>query len=143
MRSKAAAFAALVWIFSLAMPGAAMADVQVRISKGSQTMRVWVDGQLRHEWPVSTGRGGYATPGGAFRPQRLEPRWYSTKYRNAPMHNAIFFNRGYAIHATTEVGRLGRPASHGCVRLHPSHAQELYSLVRSQGAGRTRISVTQ
>ena len=143
MRSKAAAFAALVWIFGLAIPGVAQADVQVRISKGSQTMRVWVDGQLRHEWPVSTGRGGYATPGGSYRPQRLEPRWYSTKYHNAPMHNAIFFNRGYAIHATTEVGRLGRPASHGCIRLHPSHAQELYGLVRAQGAGRTRISVTQ
>ena len=143
IRFKALALAALVSILGLLMPVAVHADVQVRIHKGSQTMRVWVDGQLRHEWPVSTGRGRYATPGGSYRPTRLEPRWYSTKYNNAPMHNAIFFNRGYAIHATTEVGRLGRPASHGCVRLHPSHARELYSLVRSRGAGRTRIAVTQ
>ncbi len=119
----------------------AAADVQVRIKKSTQTMQVYVNGQLRDEWPVSTGRGGYGTPGGSFRPQRLEKRWYSTQYRGASMHNAIFFHGGYAIHATTEVGRLGRPASHGCIRLAPRHAAELYSLVRAN-AGRTRITIT-
>jgi lipoprotein-anchoring transpeptidase ErfK/SrfK len=38
------------------------------------------------------------------------------------------------------VPRLGRPASHGCVRLHPSHAAQLFALVRSEG--RTRIVVS-
>jgi lipoprotein-anchoring transpeptidase ErfK/SrfK len=105
-------------------------------------MQVYVDGELRHVWPVSTGRGAYGTPGGTFRPQRLERRWYSTKYRGASMHNAIFFHKGYAIHATTEVGRLGRPASHGCVRLHPGHAAALYSIVQQHGPGGTRITIT-
>jgi len=120
---------------------AVQAEVRVRIDTGSQTMHVYVDGELRHVWPVSTGRGGYGTPGGTYRPQRLERRWYSTKYRGASMHNAIFFRGGYAIHATTEVGRLGRRASHGCIRLHPSHAAELYGLVRTYGPGRTTITV--
>jgi lipoprotein-anchoring transpeptidase ErfK/SrfK len=125
----------------LAPTSPASADVQVRIDKGRQIMKVYVDGRLRDEWPVSTGRGVYSTPGGTFRPQRLEKRWYSTKYRGASMHNAIFYSGGYAIHATTEVGRLGRPASHGCIRLAPKHAAELYSLVRSHGAARTRITI--
>jgi lipoprotein-anchoring transpeptidase ErfK/SrfK len=122
-------------------PFSAGADVRVRINKGSQTMQVYVDGELRHVWPVSTGGGGYGTPGGTFHPQRLERRWYSTKYRGASMHNAIFFHKGYAIHATTDTGRLGRPASHGCVRLDPGHAAVLYSIVRQHGPGGTRITI--
>ena len=118
------------------------AQVQARIDRKSQTMKVWVNGQFRYEWPVSTGRAGFGTPAGSFRPQRLAKRWYSTKYQNAPMHNAVFFHGGYAIHGTSYVSQLGRPASHGCVRLDPYNAAEFYELVRSQGAGRTRISIT-
>lgn len=128
-------------LMTCAAAASASADVRVRIDTGSQTMHVYVNGSLHDVWPVSTGRRGYGTPGGNFRPQRLAKRWYSSKYNGAPMHNAIFFHGGYAIHATTETGRLGRPASHGCVRLHPSHAAELYSLVRTYGAGQTRISI--
>jgi lipoprotein-anchoring transpeptidase ErfK/SrfK len=120
----------------------ARADVRVRISKSEQTMSVYVNGDLAYVWPVSTGRGRYATPGGTFRPQRLERRWYSTRYSGAPMHNAVFYNGGYAIHATTEVSRLGRPASHGCIRLAPGHARAFYALVREHGAARTRISIS-
>ncbi len=121
---------------------AASADVRVHIDKSSQTMSVYVNGQLHDRWPVSTGKRGYGTPSGTYRAQRLAKRHYSSKYNGAPMHNAVFFRGGYAIHGTSEVGRLGSPASHGCVRLHPSHAAELYSLVQSSG-GRTRITISQ
>jgi lipoprotein-anchoring transpeptidase ErfK/SrfK len=120
----------------------AFAEVFARISKSGQTMDVYVGGTHYYSWPVSTGRGRYATPSGNFRAQRLERRWYSTRYNNAPMHYAVFYNRGYAIHSTAEVSRLGRPASHGCVRLAPSHARQFFSLVQSYGAGRTRISIS-
>jgi len=139
MRFFRLAIAALV--ASVLVPAAASASVHARISKSTQTMYVYVNGSLYYSWPVSTGRGRYATPSGTFRPQRLERRWYSTKYRGAPMHNAVFYSGGYAIHATTEVGRLGTPASHGCVRLHPGHAAQFYSLVQSYGSGRTRITI--
>ncbi len=62
--------------------------------------------------------------------------------RLSPMPHAIFFHYGFAIHGTGYVSRLGRPASHGCVRLHPSHAAQLFALVRSEGMGRTRIVVS-
>jgi hypothetical protein len=48
----------------------------------------------------------------------------SRKYDNAPMPYAVFFNGGYAVHATFDLKRLGRPASHGCIRLHPENAAE-------------------
>lgn len=130
-------------VASALLPSAASASVHARVSKSTQTMHVYVHGTLYYSWPVSTGRGRYATPSGSFRAQRLERRWYSTKYNNAPMHNAVFYHRGYAIHSTVEVSRLGRPASHGCVRLAPSHAAQFFSLVSSHGIGRTKITITQ
>ena len=129
--------------FLLAPPASdvAKADVLIAINKSAQSMSVMVDGRERHRWPVSTGRYG-GPPSGAYAPERMERSWYSRKYNWSPMPHAIFFHEGYAIHGTNYVSRLGRPASHGCVRLHPSHAAQLFALVRSEGMGRTRIVVS-
>ena len=71
----------------------------------------------------------------------MKAEHFSDEYESAPMPHAIFFDKqGHAIHGSSE--RLGRPASHGCVRLHPSHAAQLFALVRSEGMGRTRIVVS-
>jgi lipoprotein-anchoring transpeptidase ErfK/SrfK len=120
---------------------AAAQGVTVRISKSAQTMRVYVGRKLRHRWRVSTGRRGYRTPSGAYRPTRLERMWHSRKYHMSPMPYSVFFRGGYAIHGTYETKALGRPASHGCVRLAPSHAKRLFGLVRKYGARNTRIVV--
>ena len=119
----------------------ASADVVVQIDKASQRMSVSVNGQPRHTWPVSTGRSGYGTPSGVFHPQMMARRWFSRKYYNSPMPHSIFFYHGFAIHGTTELRRLGGPASHGCVRLHPSNAATLYALVERNGRGNTRIEI--
>lgn len=107
----------------------AMAQTDITISKSKQLMQVDTDSGT-YQWPVSTARRGYVTPTGTFRPYSLQPMHYSRKYDNAPMPNSIFFSGGYAIHATPHVGNLGRPASHGCVRLSPSNASTLYSIVK-------------
>jgi lipoprotein-anchoring transpeptidase ErfK/SrfK len=59
------------------------------------------------------------------------------------MPHSIFFHGGYAIHGTYEIKRLGRPVSHGCVRLHPSNAAKLFSLVREYGMKNSVITITQ
>ncbi len=122
-------------------PSSANAGLSVHISRSSQTMNVYVDGFLHYSWAVSTGRRGYTTPAGSYRPIRLESMWYSRKYYNSPMPYSIFFRGGYAIHGTTEVRTLGRRASHGCIRLHPANARKLFSLVRKYGRSRTRIRI--
>jgi hypothetical protein len=127
---------------SLWAPSPAGAELVVTISKADQRMSVAVNGSEMYRWPVSTGRGRYATPSGQWRPVRFERSWYSRKYDNAPMPFSIFFYRGYAVHGTTEVRHLGRAASHGCVRLHPDNAATLFSLARAQGHKGTRIVVT-
>jgi len=90
----------------------------------------------------STGRAGYGTPSGTYRPQRLERTWFSKEYYNSPMPHSIFFHSGYAIHGSYEISRLGGPASHGCIRLHPQNAATLFAVVKQQGADFTTIVVS-
>ncbi|MBP1098164.1 L,D-transpeptidase [Bradyrhizobium diazoefficiens] len=120
----------------------ARADLRVDIDKSSQRMSVRVDGAPRYSWPVSTGRSGYGTPSGTFHPQAMMRRYFSRKYYNSPMPHAIFFHYGFAIHGTTDIYRLGGPASHGCVRLHPAHAAALFALVQREGARNTTIRIS-
>ena len=108
----------------------AKAETEIVVSKSHQRMIVH-SSEGSYSWPVSTARRGYYTPTGSFRPYSLQPMHYSRKYDNAPMPHSIFFSGGYAIHATPHVGALGRPASHGCVRLSPGNAATLYGIVKN------------
>lgn len=112
-----------------------------RIDLSSQTMVVTHRGKVKYRWKVSTGRRGYYTPTGSYSPKWLSKHHRSRKYNNAPMPYAIFFRGGYAVHGTNEISRLGRPASHGCVRLDPNNAAKLFSLVQREGFKNTRIII--
>lgn len=107
--------------------------VLAKVDLSQQRMKVYRGGKLLYNWPVSTGRAGYRTPTGTWRIHRMHKRYYSRKYDNAPMPYAMFYYRGFAVHGTSSIKRLGRPASHGCVRLHPSNAATLFSLVKRNG----------
>ena len=126
----------------LALPASVYANVVARIDISEQRLHLYVNGAKRATWAVSTGRGRYRTPTGTFRVQSLHRHHYSSRYNNAPMPYSVFFHRGYAIHGTDQVRYLGRPASHGCVRLHPRNAAALYNIIRQHGSGSTRITVT-
>ena len=117
--------------------------VIARIDLSDQRMTITVDERLAYTFKVSTARRGYITPVGEYHALWLSPRHRSRKYDNAPMPWAVFFNGGYAIHGTTEIRALGRPASHGCVRLHPDNAKAFFSLVKIVGMENTLIDVVQ
>ena len=121
--------------------GHAAAEVVVAIDKSKQQH----DGRCSM---VSSSTSGRCRPGSAaarrpaaYKPERMERKWFSHKYNWSPMPHSIFFHKGYAIHGTNYVSRLGKRASHGCVRLHPANAAVLFALVRSQGMGNTIIVV--
>jgi lipoprotein-anchoring transpeptidase ErfK/SrfK len=139
-KSVVCAVAFAVMLFSGVAQGWA-AGLVARIDVSSQTMTVSRHGHVIHRWPVSTARKGYRTPRGSYRPTRLHRMWYSRKYDNSPMPYSVFFRGGYAIHGTGYVKQLGRPVSHGCVRLAPGNAARFYSLVKQVGRGNTRIVV--
>ena len=115
--------------------------VVVNVSIASQTMSVSVNGWPEGYWRISSARSGYHTPRGSYRVTRMARVYFSKKYDDAPMPNSVFFYGGYAIHATNHVSQLGRPASHGCIRLHPSDSAEFFELVEQYGMSRTRINI--
>jgi lipoprotein-anchoring transpeptidase ErfK/SrfK len=119
----------------------AKAAILVQVDRASQRMEVVVDGYPRYSWPVSTGRRALPTPAGTFHPQSMARQWFSSKYDNSPMPHSIFFHGGIAIHGTYETAYLGRPVSHGCVRLQPANASVLFGLVQQEGMGATTIVV--
>jgi lipoprotein-anchoring transpeptidase ErfK/SrfK len=120
----------------------ATGPIAITIDITTQEMTVSsVDGRTIYSFDVSTGRKGYSTPTGSFKPIRMHKMWYSAKYENAPMPYSIFFHGGYAIHGTTDIANLGTVASHGCVRLHPDNAELLYNLVNKVGMKNTKISL--
>ena len=124
-----------------AEPQLPVSTMVARIEISTQRMTVYVDDVLVHTFAVSTGRGSYRTPVGRYKAEWLSPRHRSRKYDNAPMPWSVFFYNGYAVHGTTEIRQLGRPASHGCVRLHPDDAKIFYTLVKGLGLDNTLISV--
>jgi hypothetical protein len=135
LRSVAAAFAA-VWF--LALPAAA--SVLIEIDKSAQRMTVTQDGARLYTWPVSTGQRGYDTPSGDYKPFRMEKTHFSREWDDAPMPHSIFFTqRGHAIHGTEHTRSIGRPASHGCVRLEPQNASVLFNLVKKEGMANVRV----
>lgn len=142
---KIAVFAAALLFAAFSGLASARADdgpsIVVEVSISQQMMIVTVDGLGRYYWPVSTARRGYVTPRGTWGVQSMHRMHYSSLFNNAPMPFTIFYNGHYAIHGTTDVGRLGQPASAGCVRLHPDNARTLFEMVRERGPKSFRVVV--
>jgi lipoprotein-anchoring transpeptidase ErfK/SrfK len=137
--ARTVVFVAVLIYAALAGIAPAKADVVVNISISRQSMTVTIDGMDRFVWPVSTARRGYVTPTGSYRVQSMHKMHYSSLFNDAPMPFTIFFHGHYAIHGTYEVKKLGRPASAGCIRLHPDNARFLFDLVKERGPTRLQV----
>jgi hypothetical protein len=143
MRIRHLAVALAAGLAALAVTAVARADVLIRVDKSAQIMTVTVDGAQLYAWPVSTGQAGYDTPSGEFKPFRMEADHFSREWDDAPMPHSIFFTQeGHAIHGSNHVKNLGRPASHGCVRLEPKNASILFALVKHEHMSNTRVVLT-
>lgn len=117
--------------------------VLINIDKTNQRMTVFLDGVETYDWPVSTGKAGYSTPSGTYSATSMNEVWYSKQWDNAPMPHSIFFMKdGHAIHGSYEVKNLGKPVSHGCVRISPENATTLYALVEQNGLENTQVTLT-
>src|SRR5215468_9116531 len=117
--------------------------ILININKAKQKMTVFVNGIEKYHWPVSTGRTGYSTPSGTYTATSMNEIWYSKEWDNSPMPHSIFFIKdGHAIHGSYEVKNLGKPVSHGCVRISPENATTLYALVKQYGLKNTEVVLT-
>jgi lipoprotein-anchoring transpeptidase ErfK/SrfK len=141
LTASAAPSAAGFGIFS-AFQAKAKITATVSISEQKMFVDVTRNGVTQSfVWKVSTGKTGFETPTGAFKPTWLSKNHVSKTYDNAPMPFAVFFTGGYAIHATDAVARLGKPASHGCVRLSTENAAAFFQLVEATGKWNTEIVI--
>jgi lipoprotein-anchoring transpeptidase ErfK/SrfK len=120
---------------------ASAAPLVAKVDVSTQTMTVIYNGQVTYQWPVSTARQGKYTPRGTWSAKWLSRHHKSSLYNNAPMPYAIFFNGNYAIHGTDQISRLVRPASAGCVRLHPENAATLFQLTQQVGKSNMRVVI--
>ena len=106
------------------------------VSLADQRLYVYHD-QLLLAWStVSSGCAGHETPIGSYTVSQKDVDHHSNLYDNAPMP---FFLRltddGLGLHAGYNPGY---PASHGCLRLPPDLARDLYQHVE---AG-TQVEIT-
>ena len=93
-------------------------------------------------YPIAIGQRGWETPTGEFTivNKRKNPTWFPPKWalQEEPVPpgpgNPLgdrwmgLSAPGYGLHATNAPGSVGRYVSHGCMRMYPEHAHELYAL---------------
>lgn len=124
--------------------------VWAQIIKSEQRMYLYIFGRVEQIFDVSTGVRGYSTPDMELNPNgRIYDRYTSRKFPGGDynglgnMPYAVFLKGGYAIHGTTKGNweKLGTPASHGCIRLHPDHAFYFNRLVREQGIKNVWVTI--
>ena len=140
MKRSALTFLGIALLCLLPVLGAA-APLIAKVDISSQTMTVIQNGEVAYRWPVSTARSGKYTPRGSWTAKWLSKNHKSSLYNNAPMPYSIFFSGNYAIHGTNQISRLGRPASAGCVRLHPDHAAVLFNMARAVGLKNMKVVI--
>ena len=131
------------FVLALALPQALAAQERVlaRVSISEQVIRIYHEGRHIYTWPVSTAKAPKITPLGRFTPEFLSRDHRSSLYGGAPMPWAVFYRGNYAIHGTNQIKRLGAPACHGCVRLHPDNARIFFKMVRAEGRAQTRVVI--
>lgn len=105
------------------------APVTLLVSLRDQRGYLYREGRRIAVTTVSTGRPGYDTPTGVFPIMGKKKTHYSNRYENAPMPWMQRLTRwGHALHAGDV---RPTPASHGCVRLPPEFARQLFALTRT------------
>ena len=124
--------------------------VWVKVSKATQTAELYINGELQGDWDVSTGTAGHGTPNLDKHPNgRIYEKYSSTKYPGGDykglgnMPYAVFISGGIALHGTPKGNwkKLGRKASHGCVRMHPDNGLMVNRLVRKYGVSNSWVTI--
>jgi len=94
--------------------------------------QIYYNGQLRYDWPISSGKPGDDTPDGAYltiekaNPVEMKGPGYDI---SVPWSVRFTFSGDYYHDAFWSVGQQGFDnVSHGCVNLSPANAETYYNL---------------
>jgi lipoprotein-anchoring transpeptidase ErfK/SrfK len=128
------------------------ARVWARISKQKQLLKLYIDGELVDSFKVSSGDKKHETPAFDLRPSGPIFNKYTSKKFPGGNYNGlgnmpyvVFIKGGFAVHGTTKgnIPKLGKKASHGCVRLHPDNAKIFNEVVKALGIENTWVTITE
>ena len=117
-------------------------SLKARVDLSKQRMYVTVNGKRKYSWRISTGKRGWATRPGSYTPFAQREKYYSKKWKMRLPYLIWIGQDGTAIHGTYQSSKLGRTASHGCIRLSISNARKFYRLVERHGFWGTEVTVT-
>ncbi len=107
----------------------------IDINLSSQVMTIFESGKALDSYLVSSGKPGMETPKGSYQIRNKAPRPWSAAYGlYMPYWMALVPDGKFGIHELPEwpggykegAAHLGRPVSHGCVRLGVGAAQRVY-----------------
>lgn len=122
-------------------------DQVLLVRHSDYKLYLYNDGKITHEWPVAIGTAEYPTPTGQWTviDKVMGPSWTNPapdgwgsdmpKYIPPGPSNplglaAVYWDAsGIRFHGTSDLGSIGTPASHGCVRMYNEDVLELYDLV--------------
>jgi lipoprotein-anchoring transpeptidase ErfK/SrfK len=133
------AFSALAML-AVTLP-AQSASLRATVDLSQQRMYVTINGKQRYSWRVSTGKRGWETRPGSYTPFAQREKFYSSKWKMSLPYLTWIGRDGTAIHGTYLTKRLGRTASHGCIRLSIGNARTFYRLVEKHGFWGTEVIV--
>jgi hypothetical protein len=113
----------------------ALLPKEIRIDLSEQTLEQRLGGVVLQTYIVSTGRPGMKTPVGDFTVLAKHDRAWSRSAKLWMPWWMQFTRRGHGIHELPEwpggkkegANHLGKPVSHGCVRLGIGPAKALYA----------------
>jgi lipoprotein-anchoring transpeptidase ErfK/SrfK len=124
--------------------------VWANVNLTEQQMYLYENGNIVGTYKVSSGDRKHKTPimdrrfGGRMYLKYTSKKFPGGNYMGlGNMPYVVFIKGGYAIHGTTpgSFKKLGKVASHGCIRLHPDNAKIFYDLIKKYGASNTWITV--
>jgi lipoprotein-anchoring transpeptidase ErfK/SrfK len=126
--------------------------VWANVSLAEQKLYLYENGILIDTFKISSGDRKHKTPSMDRKfTGRMYKKYTSKKFPGGNymglgnMPYVMFIRGGYAIHGTTpgNFALLGKPASHGCIRLHPDHAKVFYELIEKNGVENVWITVVE
>ncbi len=115
-------------------------DWGVLVNINEQKLYIYKNGKLVKSFLVSTGdsKTGNATPKGQYVLGSRGKSFYSSKYQQGA-YNWVRFNKGYLFHSIvydkngkfieSEIQKLGKEASHGCIRMPLEESNWFYNNV--------------
>lgn len=115
--------------------GGATLPKRIEINTGAQELSYFLGGVRLEKFPVSTGKPGMATPKGHFKIDGKHLRAWSRAWGLWMPYWMSLRNGYFGIHELPEwpggkkegEDHLGKPVSHGCIRLGVGPAEFLYS----------------